>query len=121
MHLLEHSPRFALEQAADIVCRLYGLKGSVVSELPSERDQNFLIDTSDGRAFVLKIANALEEPAFLDAQNQVLARLGQEVSFCPRVVPSRDGVSLMTVPATDGKIHRVRLVTYLAGVPLGRL
>jgi Ser/Thr protein kinase RdoA (MazF antagonist) len=61
---LEHSPHFALEPAADIARRLYGRKDRVASELPSGRDQNFLIDASDGQRFVLKIASALEEPVW---------------------------------------------------------
>ena len=121
MHLLKHAPRFSPEQARDLAERLYGLGPSRVSELPSERDQNFLLDRADGRRLVLKIANALEEPAFLEAQDQVLARLAPEVTFCPQVVAGREGMSLLSVEAPGGARHLVRLVTYLPGVPLGRV
>ena len=40
--------------------------------LPSERDQNFRIDAPDGRRFVLKIANAHEDVAMLDAENAAM-------------------------------------------------
>src|SRR5262245_61630649 len=121
MHLLKHATRVYPEEARDVAGQLYGVGPRRVSELPSERYQNFLLDRADGRRLVLKIANALEEPAFLEAQDQVLARLAPEVTFCPHVVAGRQGRSLLSVEAPGGARHLVRLVTYLPGVPLGRV
>jgi Ser/Thr protein kinase RdoA (MazF antagonist) len=92
-----------------------------VSALPSERDQNFLLETRSGERFVLKIANALEDPAFLEAQHQVLGRLAGEGGFCPRVLASRSGAPLVTVTSSLGAHHLVRLVTYLPGTPLAHV
>ena len=107
-------PRAVHEQLLDIVRDSYGLEGCTASLLPSERDQNVLLTTPDDRRYVLKISNALESPAFLDAQHQVLEHLAQHVSFCPHVIPTLSGAASVSLPP-----HSVRLVTYLPGTPLG--
>ena len=84
--------------------------------MPSERDQNFLITNSAGEKFVLKIANALEEPAFLEAQNVVLTHLANRISFCQRLVLASSGEEVVTVQG-----YRVRMVHYLHGVPLAQV
>ena len=89
--------------------------------MPSERDQNFLITNNPGEKFVLKIANAREEPAFLEAQNAVLKHVANRVSFCQRLVPASSGEEIITVPGSDGARHLVRMVHYIDGVPLAQL
>src|SRR5262245_42343794 len=127
MDLLQYTPQFSTKQAADLAREHYGLDGGRVSTLPSERDQNFLLELPGrsprdrGSRFVLKIANALEDPAFLDAQHQLLERLAQETTFCARVVPARSGAPVVAVDTPAGMRHLVRLVTYLPGVPMGSL
>jgi len=68
MHLLQHVPQFSTARVLEIAREFYGLDGCTPSPLPSERDQNVLLTTKSGQRFVLKIANALESAAFLDAQ-----------------------------------------------------
>lgn len=87
---------------------LFGIRGTA-EQLPSERDQNFLLIDDSMQRFVMKIANASESRSFLEAQNAVLDYLSERVSFCPRVVASK----------FDGQF--VRLVTYLPGVPLAEI
>jgi Ser/Thr protein kinase RdoA (MazF antagonist) len=115
MQLLSHTPAFDLESATRIAEKLFGLRVRARA-LPSERDQNFLLVDDAGERFVLKIANALESRELLEAQNAVLDRVGRRVSFCPRVVPNRDGELI-----GDAAGHYVRLVTYLPGVPLAQV
>jgi Ser/Thr protein kinase RdoA (MazF antagonist) len=114
MQLLSHTPVFDVESASRIAEKLFGARARA-SVLPSERDQNFLLDAADER-FVLKIANAMESRALLEAQNAVLAHLGTRVSFCPRVLPALNGELIIT--EAD---HLVRLVTYLPGLPLAKV
>jgi 4-aminobutyrate aminotransferase-like enzyme/Ser/Thr protein kinase RdoA (MazF antagonist) len=114
MHLLQHVPQFPIPQVLDLARESYGLADCTVSTLPSERDQNLVITTQDGNRVVLKIANALESPAFLDAQYQVFEHLARSIAFCPRVIPTRTGAPSISLPP-----HIVRLVTYLPGKPLG--
>ena len=118
MLLLEHTPRFTLEAATALAAELYGISASA-SPLPSERDQNFLLETA-GEKFVLKIANALEERAMLEAQHFALAHLVRSVSFCPRVVPATSGEMISRAENLSGR-HFVRLVTYLPGIPLAEV
>jgi len=110
MQLLLNTPAFDLDTVIRVAEEDFGLRVSA-QELPSERDQNFLLTDVSGKKFVLKIANALESRELLDAQNAVLVHLENRVSFCPRVV-------------SDVKVksnHFMRLMTYLPGVPLAKV
>ncbi|HEX6650436.1 MAG TPA: phosphotransferase [Pyrinomonadaceae bacterium] len=115
MHLLEYTPRFNVESAAAIADRYFGIRASA-SPLPSERDQNFLLTNSAREKFVLKIANALEAPEFLEAQNLVFKHLATRVSFCQRVV-----AETVPVKGENGATHFARVVQYLPGVPLAQI
>ena len=115
-----HAPSFDAETAAAIVAKDFGVHGSA-RQLPSERDQNFLITNSAGEKFVLKIANALEDRALLDAQNAVLKHLEPRISFCQRLVPACSGDDIVTIRTPSGTSHLARLVHYLPGVPLGEI
>src|SRR5512139_2608010 len=90
MALLHHAPRLDVAAAETLARELYGLAG-IASPLPSERDQNFLMTVSGGRRFVLKIANATEDYALLDAQNGAMAHVASRAPICPAVVPTRTG------------------------------
>ncbi len=114
MQLLRHTPVFDVESASRIAEELFGVRARA-SVLPSERDQNFLLDAA-GEGFVLKIANRTESRALLEAQNAVLEHVGTRISFCPRVVPALNGELIST--EAD---HLVRLITYLPGMPLAKV
>lgn len=120
MHLLEYTPRFDVESAIAIAGEHFGIR-AIARQLPSERDQNFLLTDASGEKFVLKIANALEERAFLEAQNSVLKHLETRVSFCQRLVHASTGEEITTVERANRETHFVRLVRYLPGVPLGEI
>ncbi|HEY6120198.1 MAG TPA: phosphotransferase, partial [Pyrinomonadaceae bacterium] len=120
MDLLKHAPRFNPKDAGLFAQKQFGVAGKT-TPLPSERDQNFLITTNNGKQFVLKIANAREEVALLEAQNAVLDHLGRRLSFCPQVMPTLSGEQLTKIESPAQLNHYVRLVTYLPGVPLGTL
>ena len=109
--LLKHVPDFNVASAEAIADELFGIRGRAET-LPSERDQNFLVTDSAGEKFVLKIANALESRAFLEAENAVLKHLADRVDFCQ---------SLVTDEIATVKGHLVRAVRYLRGVPLARV
>lgn len=115
MSIVNHAPALTLAEAHQIAAALYGLSGEI-RELPSERDQNFLV-TANGVRRVLKIANATEERALLAAQNAVMVHVA-DLGFLPQVVPSvnREHIENVTV---GGRSHFVRLVTYVEGVPMG--
>ena len=105
------APDFSSALAVRLAAELYGLNASA-GPLPSERDQNFLLTASDGRRFVLKIANASEEFAALDLQNRAMDHLaGEEEPLpCPRLVRSLSGQEIETAVGPDAREHFVRLV-----------
>lgn len=119
MLLLEHTPRFLLEDAIALAAKFYGLQATALP-LPSERDQNFLLETKSGERFVLKIANALEERSLLEAQHKALTQLAH-LALCPCVLASLAGDQIVEVNTQAGARNFVRLMTYLPGVPLGRV
>ncbi|MBW2015901.1 MAG: aminotransferase class III-fold pyridoxal phosphate-dependent enzyme [Deltaproteobacteria bacterium] len=120
MPLLDDTPCFSESEASEIALDLFGIRATA-SPLPSERDQNFLLEAEGGERYVLKIANAREERDFLETQNQALVHLEGKVPFCPKIFPSRTGTLISEVRSPDGKTHFVRLVSFLSGRPLGQI
>jgi Ser/Thr protein kinase RdoA (MazF antagonist) len=115
MHLLENTPRFDIQTAAEIAAQHFDIHATA-QPLTSERDQNFLLTNSADEKFVLKIANALESREFLEAQNAVLKHVATRVDFCQSLVPGNDGEEIVTV-----EDYFVRVVRYLPGVPLAEI
>ncbi len=107
-------PRLTLLDAAELAADLYD-RTAAVSELPSDRDQNFLLRTADGGRFVLKVANAHESCGVLEAECAIMRHL-VPTGLCPSIVPTRDGLEIARVG-----VHMVRLITALEGELLGRV
>jgi 4-aminobutyrate aminotransferase-like enzyme/Ser/Thr protein kinase RdoA (MazF antagonist) len=118
MSLLRHAPRFDTAMAARLARELYGLDATA-SPLPGERDQNFLLTPvagSGGERFVLKIANAAEPRAMLEAQNALMAHVAA-LDLCPRLVKTTAGEAIAREPGG----HFIRLLTWVPGVPLASI
>ncbi len=116
---LADRPRFDAGAARALARHAYQVDGTV-APLPSERDQNFLLTSSTGERFVLKISNASEDAAQLEAQTLAMERLAAAGLPCPAVRLTSDGSRTGIVAGPDGRQHLVRLVTCLPGVPLAR-
>ena len=117
MSVLASTPVFSETAAAEFAAEFFGISGSV-TPLPGERDQNFLVTATSGKAYVLKIANAAEDRSILDAQHQAMDFLGQHVSFCPKTMPAQNGACLVQVRSEKTGTHLVRLVSYIQGTPM---
>ncbi len=123
MSFLQQAPQLSVAEAERLARDVYGLAASA-SPLPSERDQNFLLESTLGTGglgtgrFVLKIANATEDRAMLEAQNAAMAHVAARVALCPHALPTRCGDLIAVVP---GSVHFVRLVTYLEGIPFAEV
>ncbi len=115
---MTNPPCFDRERVEALSSELFGHPASAV-ELPSERDQNFLL-TVDGEArLVLKIANANEDRAFLAAEQRAMQHVAARGALTPRVAVLRDGYTMAEVTAPDGRVHLAWAVSVLPGVPLG--
>ena len=116
-------PQLSDAEAIAMVKRYYGLEVTVRS-LVSERDQNFEICTSDNDKFVFKIANHKEDPVVTDFQIEALLHIEDAVSpglnpiVVPKVLRTLAGETQATLDI-GGRNHVARIVTYVAGVPIG--
>jgi len=111
--MLRQAPRFLAADAVRLARDIYGIEAAA-SALPSERDQNFLLEAAAGERFVLKIANATEAREILEAQNAAMEHVAA-LHLCPRVQPAVDG--RLIAPSDSG--HFVRLLSWVPGEPLG--
>jgi len=111
------SPNFTVEEVNEISNELYGI-GGTLSQLDSERDQNFHIVTATGDQFVIKIANSAEAPEIIDMQLKALEHISKVDPDLPvpRVLLSKSGLAIEKIEDKDGRKHSLRVVTYLPGV-----
>ena len=109
-------PELSVAAAERIAADLYGIRGAA-KRLRGERSNNTLFTTDTGDQFVLRVAGASEQPATIDLQVQVLARLEQHAPHLPvaRIRPATDG-SLVSTTERCGAAHLVQLVTFLPGI-----
>ncbi|WP_206362364.1 aminotransferase [Sinorhizobium americanum] len=112
-------PDVSVDEAKAILLEHYGISEDV-TELGSQQDRNYRVDTGEGR-FVLKIARAEYERVELDAQNAALRHVGAKTNapMVPRVIPAGDGEEIVSAAVRD-VIYQFRLLTFLEGTPLTR-
>ena len=113
------APDLAPAAVEALARRLYGID-SAASPLAGERDQNCLMQTSQGARYVLKISNPSEPADVVDFQIAALdhiARVSPEQPV-PRVVRTLDGSTHGTVQLQDDRATRVRMLTYLDGIQI---
>ena len=105
-------PRLNVNEAALIAANLYHAAGNVI-ELPSERDQNFLVQAYGEPSLVLKVANTCEQRSVLEGENFVMHTIAS-TGLCPEVFPNRNADDI----GWHGQ-HMVRLISALPGKTLG--
>lgn len=108
-------PHVTADDAVAIAAEHFGVQGSA-TELGSQQDRNFLIDSGTAR-YVLKLANPVFSADELHAQNAAMATLAGSGLRIPEVVPARDGGDLVAVEL-HGETLLVRMLGYLDGEPL---
>ncbi|MCB1845519.1 MAG: phosphotransferase [Halioglobus sp.] len=111
-------PRFGHAEAREILRVHYGLEGEI-TQLVSERDQNFLLKENGGGRWVLKISNADEDPAVTDFQIRALQHIAAKAAdvVVPIVRNTLTGTDRVLVSRGNDE-HTIRLVSYLRGRPL---
>ena len=118
--MMKTIPDFSIDDATRLLAEHYGLAGSL-SPLESERDQNFKV-TADEGVYILKIVNAAEPRSESDFQTALLDHVARHAPALPvpHLRPTRSGGSLAEITSPHGVRHLLRLVGWVAGVPLAR-
>ena len=121
--IVQVQPHISNALAIATVKSRYGLDVTV-SSLVSERDQNFLLKTREGPRYVLKIANAAEDPAVTDFQIKALLHIERVVAeqgypiTTPEILRTTDGEDQFVLETTEGR-YVSRVVSFIEGIPLG--
>jgi 4-aminobutyrate aminotransferase-like enzyme/Ser/Thr protein kinase RdoA (MazF antagonist) len=116
------SPRqVSHDDAIRLAREIYGLEVSARS-LPGEYDDNFHVNTTDGRAFVLKVMHASRERSFLELQCQALQHVADRAPglVLPRVQLARQGAAFTRVDL-NGQERFVWLLSFLPGTVLAQV
>lgn len=89
---------------------------SVASTLNGYDEQNFLLETNEGKKFVLKIATDAHNYYFLDAQVKILNHLAGSAlnSKFQHFVLNHDGIEITKINI-DNTNYYLRILTYLEG------
>jgi hydroxylysine kinase len=105
-----------IERAIALVREHYGVE-TRAARLTGERDENFKLSAADGAEYVLKIANAAEQPAVTDLPTAALLHLESIDPGlpCPRVLRERRGGTQVRFAAENGHQRTARVLTYLPG------
>ncbi len=110
------APAFSTEQAQDIAAAVWGRRGTA-TPLVSERDQNFRLTDEHGTSWVLKIANAVEDPGVVDMEVEAVRHVARMDPDLPVAVPvpTDDGRLVVPLPGPTGGQHLVRLLPFMPG------
>jgi hydroxylysine kinase len=112
----------SMDQALELVRSRFGIDATSARALDSEKDQNFRIEAADGRRFVLKITNPAEDRRVTNLQTQAIQHVAARPSpgaLVPTVFAAVDGSVEPICEIGDRPPQVVRLLSYLAGTPLG--
>lgn len=114
--LRANAPRLPLGEIEAFAAEHYGLTGAL-TPLYSERDQNTRLREKDGKAWVLKVASAEEDPGIIDCQlltMRTIERLDPALPV-PRVRLARDGAAMKHITGPDGTSHVFYVLSFLEG------
>jgi 4-aminobutyrate aminotransferase-like enzyme/Ser/Thr protein kinase RdoA (MazF antagonist) len=120
MDIGAHPPtRSTADDAVRLARDLYGLEARACP-LPSEYDDNFRLETADGRSRVLKVMHPMRDPGFVDMQCAALRRIAERDPALPvpEVLADRAGRSWSTLAPGDGPARIVWMLSYLPGRPI---
>ncbi|MFV1980179.1 MAG: phosphotransferase, partial [Rhodothermia bacterium] len=113
--IFDYQPSFSRNQARAIAAVHFGIDGTA-TVLPSDRDQNFVLETEGGKRFVLKISNATASNERIRFENHVI-RVAAE-ALGPVLIPSpiRGIAGLDVVEIEDGgRLHQTRILKWVEG------
>src|SRR5207237_947176 len=70
---------------------------------------------------VLKVANAIEDRAIVEAQQRAITHLAARLDTTPRVLSTLNGRALAEATGPGGAQHLLWAISWLNGVPLARV
>jgi 4-aminobutyrate aminotransferase-like enzyme len=110
-------PAFSDEAARQILWEFFSVESPALKPLAGERDQNFRADTAEGRRFLFKISNPVDDEPVLDLQAAALRHIERVDPDLPvmRALPTAAGEPWVKVPGPDGRTYPARLFTFLPG------
>jgi 4-aminobutyrate aminotransferase-like enzyme/Ser/Thr protein kinase RdoA (MazF antagonist) len=114
--LIANPPSFPAPFAARVAEEHFGISGKMTA-LYSERDQNFRVADATTGDWVLKISNAKEDTALVEAQIEALdflARTAPDLPL-PRARRTREGAGLVMLDGADGETHATFALSFLPG------
>jgi len=116
-------PEITSAEAATVARERFGLAAGPVSELPSERDRNFLLQPPGRGRVVLKFSHADDPESLLDLQHRALERVRTRVPglAVPAPLPSVAGREIEAVEGAAGERHLVRALSWVEGQVLARV
>ena len=116
------SQRISNQEALTLARTHFDIEGRV-KRLDTEKDDTFRLTSRDGRNYILKIANAAEDPREISFQIDLLAHVAAvDPSLpVPRVVPDREHRLQFSYASSAGQQREVHLLTYLEGIPLSEV
>lgn len=102
-------PNLTAAAASELVRQQWGFRADV-EPLESERDQNWFVKLDGAPRFVLKIANAGEDPGVLDLQQTLMNSLRKAGLPCPSVIPTFTGAV-----TTEYRGYKAWLISVVSG------
>jgi 4-aminobutyrate aminotransferase-like enzyme/Ser/Thr protein kinase RdoA (MazF antagonist) len=110
-------PDFGADAAVQILREGFGVESLSLKPLAGERDQNFRVDTADGRRLLFKISNPADDAPILAMQDAALRHIERVDPDLPvmRALPTAAGEPWLETPGPDSRIYAARLFTFLRG------
>src|SRR5690242_13017587 len=106
-------------EALAIARQVYGLSGRV-TRFETEKDDTFRFDASDGRQYVLKIANPFEKRSDIEFQTALMRHVRNKDAGLPlpTVFEDLEGNPLPKIGTMSSESRFVRLMSFIPGIPL---
>jgi hydroxylysine kinase len=106
-------------EALEHLRRQFSLDGHL-TRLATEKDDTFRAECTDGRQYILKIANPSEDAAEISLQVDLLQHIKTTDPDLPvpRLIANRDGHVQFQIRDAAGQFRQTRLMSYLDGTPL---
>lgn len=116
------APQLSAGDAEKLAREIFGVTAKA-SPLDSERDRNYRLKTEADAGWILKIVNSTEPTVESEFQTALLHHLASASSdlVVPHLKPALSGDFLASTVASNGEMHALRLVGWLAGTPLAQV